>query len=126
MKTLDLILDLTCYDGPATNIPTASPRVKTNLRDANIDAALQAQVMIPGSAVDQVIPLASASCDYLLVHCDQDLTAKLNGGAQVLSLKPKGAGAKTLVLFLRGPVTGLLLSNPGLVAANVDVVSLNR
>lgn len=126
MKTLDLLLDLTCYDGPVTNVPTSSPRVKTNLRDANIDAALQAQIMVPGSSIDQVIPLASTSSDYLIILCDQDLTAKINGGSQVLSLKPKGAGAKTLVLFLRGPITGLLLSNPGLVAANVDVVSLNR
>jgi hypothetical protein len=126
MKTLDLLLDLTCYDGPATNVPNSSPRLKAQIRDANIDAALQAQIMVPGGAVDQVIPLASASSDYLIVQCDQDLTAKINGGSQVVSLKPKGAGARTLVLFLRGPVTGLLLSNPGVTTANVDVISLNR
>lgn len=124
-KPLRLLVDFLSYEGTLTNNPQDAIAVKRKVEEANVSEVSRFQSSIPSATVDQAITLPDANSDYLLLFIDQEISIKLNGSANALTLKPKTAGTKTPVFLMRGDITGLTVSNAGANAANIDVIAVN-
>lgn len=123
---LDYITDLLIYEGTKeVNDPEDQIKARLKLQEATVTESFRRQESIADGVTDQSIPLPDANSDYLWIFVDQQVSVKLNGSSDSITLSPKTAGKKTPVLFLRGDITGLLISNGSGSAANVDIISVN-
>ena len=124
---LKLLVDFNAYTSKnQTNDPSDdSTRVKVSLQESSFTELCRKQIQIADAIVDQSITLADADCDYLLVFCDQEITIKINGSSDAITIKPKAAGLKIMGLMLRGTVTALSISNASGSAVNMDILSVN-
>jgi len=121
---LRLIFDFLAGDNLNTNNPENVDTLKSIVEDSYSELCRK-KIAIPDATVDQSIVLADTASEYLIVSCDQQITIKLNGSSDSITLKPKKAGTKNVVLFLRADVSALLLSNASGSICNVDILSVN-
>lgn len=126
MKNLDIIFDLLSYEGAATNDPADAVKIKNKINETQITSLSRQQLQILTATVDQAIALPDPNSDYLIILTDQDISIKLNGSSTVQALPARGNNLKTLVLYVRGPVTSLTMSNSSGKTANVDILVANK
>jgi hypothetical protein len=127
MRPLRLLLDFLVYDGqPPTANPVDETRSFRKVEELNVTQTLRAQVQVPASTVNQVVPLATATNDYLAIFCDQPITINLNSDSTAITLAPQTPGRMCPVFFIRGAtsIVSLTASNAGTLAANLDVRSV--
>jgi hypothetical protein len=125
MKTLNLNVNFLAQDSTSTsNDPSDAIRINRNIQENFTDAARTFPISVPNLAVDQAVPLSSASVDYLIIHVDQQVSIKLNGSGSSLTLHPISSGVKTPVFLMRGSISSLTVSNSSGQAANLDVISV--
>lgn len=124
-KPLRLIVEFLSYEGTLTNNPTDAMSIKRKVEEADVTEVSRVQTQIAASAVDQAIALPDAATDYLVLFSDREITIKLNGSSDALTLKPKTAGTKCPVFVMRGTISALTISNAGATAANIDLIAVN-
>lgn len=126
MKNLDIIFDLLSYEGRPTNDPADAIKLKAKLNETAIASISRQQIQIADSVTDQAVTLPDPNSDYLIILTDRDVSIKLSGGSTALPLKTRANGTKTLVFYIRGPVTGLTVSNASGASANIDIIIANK
>lgn len=110
----------------STNDPKDSEKLMLSVSETAASEVFRRKEQIANGVVDQDIELPSAtSTDYLMISTDQEITVKLNGSSDALTLTPKTAGKKAPVLFLRATITELSISNASGSVANVDILAAN-
>lgn len=123
---LRLILDFLAYKDPR---PTTAPKDATKLEIeteySSFRELCRKSVEVADAVTDQTVTLADPTSEFLIVSTDQEITVKLNGGSEQLTLTPRVSGAKTPCLMLKGTVTGLTVSNASGQTANIDIISVN-
>ena len=124
-KPLRLIVDFLMYEGTNTNDPQDAIKIKSKVEESDVSEGLRQLDSIADSTVDQAVTLPDANTDYLLLFVDREITIKLNGSSDAITLKPKANGTKTPVMMIRGDITGLTVSNASGAAANLDIVAVN-
>ncbi len=119
---LSALLDFYTFDNVTpTNDPANTTAIKLRTEVDGITGVNRSVIVVPDSTVDEVIGLPSSSAKYLVIASDRTITIKLNGAA-AQTLSPTANGKKTVVLYLKGSVTSLTVSNASGAAANIDVV----
>ena len=126
MKPLEIVLKFLSYDGASTNDPADATKITNRIQESNVAGVVRYQAPIADGASDQAIVLPDSNSEYLLVFCDRQITIKVNGSGDALTLTPRANGIKTFVYYHRGSVTGLTVSNASGEAANLDVISVNK
>lgn len=122
---LKLTVDFLQYVASAeTNDPKDACQILSRVEEANISEISRQVLSIADSTVDQSIQLPDATIEYLLIFSDQDVSIKLNGSSDALSLKVKTAGTKAPVFVQRGEITSLSVSNSSGNAANLDIIAV--
>lgn len=124
-KPLRLIVDFLMYEGTQTNNPEDAIKVKSKVEESDVSEGLRRLESIPDATVDLAITLPDANTDYLLMLVDREISIKLNGSGDAITLKPRANGSKTPVFLLRGDITALTISNSSGAAANIDLVAVN-
>ena len=124
MRPLRIILDFLSYDGTLTNDPADSNRIKNKIEEENISKDNRQQLIIPNLTVDQAITLPDASCDYLLLFVDREVSIKLNGSSDAIAVKPRANGKKSFAFYSKGTISSLSISNASGDACNVDIIAL--
>lgn len=125
MKPLEILIKFLNYTGNIENNPEDAIKITNRIQQDDTTGQIRYQNSIPDSTVDQAIALPDAATDYLLIFIDREVTIKMNGGSEVLTLKPRANGVKTFAFFMKGTVSGLSVSNASGAAANVDIISVN-
>lgn len=124
MTPLRVLLDFLTYDGtPPTNNPVDETRSHRKVEELNVSQTSRSQLQVAPATVNQVVPLAAATCNYLAIFTDQQITISMNGAAAI-TLTPQLATKKCPIFYVRGTITSLTVSNAGTVLANVDVRSV--
>lgn len=124
MQPLKIILEFLSYEGTLTNDPADAVKVKNRVEESNISEISRQKLIFSDGTSDASIQLPDPTCDYLLILIDREVSIKLNGGSEEMTLKPKANGTKALGFFMKGEVTGLTLSNASGAAASVDILSV--
>jgi hypothetical protein len=125
-KPLRIVLDFLSYEGTPTNDPQDAIIIKRKVEEADVSEVSRMQVAIPASTVDLIVALPDSTSDYLVIFVDRTISVKLNNSVTAITLKPKIAGTKCPVLFLKADITALTVSNPGTTdAANLDLIAVN-
>lgn len=124
---LKLLIDFIAYRSKSpTNSPSDdSTQVKLLTQEADFSELCRKQIDIADATVDQSVTLADADSDYILIFTDQEVTIKLNGSSDSITLKPKAAGSKTMCFMNRGSITSLSVSNASGNTASLDIISVN-
>lgn len=127
MSTIKLSLDFLGYTGTESNNPQDSLKFKKELEISDLeDVTRYFQVTVPAAASDQAISLPNANTDFCMIMTDREVTIKLNGSSDAITIKPVTAGTKVPAFVLHGNVTGLTVSNAGSDAAKLDVILGNK
>ncbi len=126
MKNLDLIIDLLAYEGAATNNPADAVKIRNKVQETAIIDLNRYQFSIADLAADQAISLPADEALYTVILVDREVSIKLNGSSDALTLTPRANGTKTWVFFTRGTVTGLTVSNSSGATANIDILAANK
>jgi len=124
-KPLEVILKFLNYTGSIENDPADAIKITNRIQQDDTTGTIRYQNAIADGTTDQDIDLPDADTDYLLIFTDREVTIKLNGGSEVLTLTPRANGVKTFAFFMKGSVTGLQVSNSSGESANVDIISVN-
>lgn len=124
-KPLRLIVDFLSYEGTMTNAPQDALAIKRKVEESDVSEVLRVQRTIDAGASDVSVTFPDASMDYLLLFVDQEITIKLNGSADAITLTPKTAGKKCPVYLMRGTISALTVSNAGATDANLDLIAVN-
>lgn len=124
-KPLRIIIDFLSYEGSPTNNPQDAFAVKRKVEESDVEEVFRTQKQIAPSTVDETVELPDDPTEYLLIFTDRQITIKLNGSSDEITLSPKSAGVKCPVLFQRGEISALSISNAGTDAANVDIIAVN-
>lgn len=124
---LKLLIDFFSYnsDKPTNDPSSDSTKIINLVKESSYNELCRKQVEIADAETDVNITLADAASDYLLLFTDQEITIKLNGSDDALTIKPQAIGTKTLGLVLKGDVTALTVSNASGNSASLDVISIN-
>jgi hypothetical protein len=110
------------YDSAAqSNDPADCDKQFLRVQESSASQVFRLQQAIANATVDLAISLPASPTDYLIISSDQSISVKLNGGATAQALNVKAPGTKCPLLFQRGAITGLLISNASGVSANVDI-----
>ena len=122
-KFLRFAVEFLSYNSvSASNDPEDAERLKSSIEEASVSAVSRSNpITVANLATDQAIPLPAATCNYLMICVDQQVSVKVNGGAAQV-LKPKTAGKKCPALFLRSDITSLSVSNASGASANLDII----
>lgn len=126
MKRLDILFNLLSYEGSQTNDPADAVKVKNRIEVSDISASQRVQVILPDATVDQVVTLPESPVDYLAILVDRQISVKLNGSPDTLTLIPKANGSKTLVFFQKGSVSSISISNASGAAVSVDLIAISN
>lgn len=125
MSKLSLLSNFQVYsDTGSTNDPKDIDKIQLLTEEASFDCLNRQKIKIANLAVDQIISIAKANSEYLLIYTDQEVTIKLDGSSDSISLKPKSAGIKALCYLNRGDITSLRVSNSSGNEANMDIISV--
>lgn len=125
MSKLKLLSDLLIHnDTSQTNDPKDASKIQLLTEESNLSACSRQKISVADAVTDQTINLADASTEYLLIYVDQEITIKLNGSGDALTLTPSTAGKKTLCFLQRGTITSLTVSNASGSAVNIDLISV--
>jgi hypothetical protein len=121
---LSLLIDFLIFNNTlSTNDPADRIEVKEKVEESSLTATTRHfPIVIADSTTDQAIGLPDSPTDYLLILTDQEISIKINGSSDAMTLKPKIAGKRTPVFMFRGSLTGLSVSNSSGNSANLDVV----
>ena len=122
MKNLDLTIRGLIWDGAATNDPNDAVKVFNNTKDSALKGDVRFDFPLADGTTDLAVQLPANPSSYLIIITDQPISMKLNGGSESIPMAPKALGTKALVQYLRGPLTGLSLSNSSGSPANVEIV----
>lgn len=121
MRQLDIILDILSYEGAASNDPQDADKLKTRTQISGVSESWRLKEKVATLAVDKNIPLPDPSSDLIVISGDREISIKLNGSSDSLTLTPKKAGCKGLLFFMKGEITELLVSNAGTEDASLDI-----
>lgn len=122
-KFVDIQIKYSSYDAAAsTNDPADADKMLLRVQESASSQVFRLQKSVPNSTVDAVIALPGSPTDYVLISSDQNISVKLNGSSDSQALNVKSAGTKCPVLYQRGALSGLLLSNASGAIANVDII----
>lgn len=125
MRPLRILLDFLTYDAaPPTNNPVDETRSLRRVEESNVTSAGRNQAQIAAATSNVSIPLVAATCNYLAIYADQQISINLNGDSTAIVLTPQLAGRMSPVFYIRGTITSLAISNAGAVAVNIDVRSV--
>lgn len=122
MKQLRVIFDFLSYEGSTSNDPADSTRIKNKIEESSITEDSRQQLSIPDATSDLAVNLPDASCDYLMVFVDREVSIKINGISTAITLKPRANGKKSFAFYNKGTITALTISNASGEAANVDII----
>ena len=126
MKPLDITINFLAYEGLTSNDPADATKIKNRVQESSVSALTRYQNQIADSTVDQSIDLPDANTEYLLVFIDREISIKVNGSSDSITLKPRANGTKTFAYYTRGDITSLSVSNSSGDSANVDIISVNQ
>jgi hypothetical protein len=126
MKRLDILFNLLSYEGSQTNDPADAIKVKNRIEVSDISASQRVQLVLADNTIDQAIILPEIPVDYLAILVDRQITVKLNGSDDALTLTPKANGAKTLVFFQKGVVSTVSITNESGAAVSVDLIAISN
>jgi hypothetical protein len=116
-------LDFYTYeDANATNDPQNTTKMLQKMDIAGINNVNRSIISVADETEDQEIALPDTTADFLVIATDRAISIKLNGSATEQVLTPAIAGKKTVVLFQKGAVSSLTISNDSGNAANVDII----
>lgn len=122
-KFLDITLQYLSYDTKAqSNDPADADKMKLRIQESTINQVFRLQQAIANATVDQVVALPDANTTYLIIASDQSISIKLNGSSTATPLNVPTPGTKTPLMFLRGNITGLTISNASGAIANADIL----
>lgn len=125
-KKLKLLVDLLSYDSiKPTNDPSVDSLRASNTIETVISEISRVQKSIPDLTTDQVIMLVDSESDLIAILTDQEVTIKLNGSSDSITLTPPVAGVKTLCFLSRGEITEASISNNSGNIASVDIITAN-
>ena len=126
MSNLNIIFDLMNFEGSNSANPDDSCKVTNVNQDVDITDFVRYQKVLPDGTTDQVVPIADPASEYLAILTDREITIKLNGSTDPITLVPRGNGIKTFAYFTKGAVSSLTISNGSSASANVDVITANK
>lgn len=121
---LRMIFEFLAGDDLNTNNPKNVDSLKS-IVEQDYSELCRKQIKVADATVDQSITLADASSEYLAIMCDQEITIKLNGSSDAMTLTPRLAGTKSIVFVMKGTITALTVSNASGSECNMDVISIN-
>lgn len=121
---IKLIFDLLVSEDSNSVNPKNSDRLYDSLSDDYTEFSRN-KIVVSDATTDLTINLSDPNSEYLVISCDQTITIKLNGSSDSITLTPKTAGSKNVVLFMKGAITALTVSNASGSSCNLDVITLN-
>lgn len=122
---LEVIVQFLSYDGSASNDPADAIKIKSRVQETAITDISRQQLQIADSVTNQTVAVPASNSEYLLIFTDRDISVVINAGDPI-TLKTRANGTKTPVLYLRGPISTLTVSNASGATANVDFVMANK
>lgn len=122
MFNLNVILDLLAYEGTATNDPEDADKIKSSINESTLASFSRQKIQLPDAVNDQNVPLPDPSSSYLFIFTDRNVSIKLDGSSTAIALQTRANGKKTFAFFVKGPVTGLLVTNASGGTANLDIL----
>jgi len=126
MRPLEILIDFLSYDGTLTNDPADGTKIKNRIQETSVNSVVRTQIPLADATSDVALTLPASPSEYLLIFCDREITLKLNGSDDEVTLKPRANGIKTFVFFTRGEVESALVSNNSGAIANLDVISVKK
>ena len=126
MKPLEIVLKFISYDGVQSNDPADATKITNRIQETDVSGVVRYQAPIADGVTDQAVVIPDANSEYLLIFCDRQISIKINGSTDSLTLSPRATGVKTFMYYHRGAVTGLTISNASGDSANLDVISVNK
>ena len=122
MKNFDITLDLLAYEGATTNIPADAVRVKNRTQETEIVTLNRLQFTVADATTDLAIAIPGDNTLYTILLVDRQITIKLNGSTDAITLTPRANGTKTFAFYTRGSITALTVTNASGAAANLDAI----
>jgi hypothetical protein len=126
-KFMDITVDFISYDAAlATKDPADATKIKSIVSESSVTQVYRYQEAVATATTDLVIPLPSATIDYLLIFCDQSVSIKLNSSLTALPLTPQTPATKCFTFFNRGAITSLKLTNASGATVNMDIIAIKK
>jgi hypothetical protein len=120
---LTAILDIFTYDNSKpTNDPSNATKMLQRVEVDGITGVNRHILALPDQTEDKNIDLPASTAKYLAICTDQTIKVKLNGSDDEITLSPTFPKKKTPVLFWRGDISALSISNTSGATANVDIL----
>ena len=127
MKNLDIMLNVLSYEATSpTNDPSDSIKIQNKIQDVNLTDVFRLQMSVADGVTDQAIAITSSDSEYLVILTDRQVSIKLNGSFDSLTLSPRANGKKTFVFYQKGTISELTISNASGSAANIDILTANK
>lgn len=125
MSNIKLNIKLIGSVNENTNVVTDSIAVNQEISETQLSEISRIFKKEIANAASDVEILDGVSADsYAMLFCDQEISIKLNGSADSITLKPKSAGTKTPVFLLRGTISSILVTNNSGSVANIDITRI--
>lgn len=121
--TIDTSL-IASNDTQNSNNPKDVTKIQVLMNEGAFNCLNRQCLVITDSTSDQVITIPDANSEYLIIYTDQEVTIKVDGSNDIITLKPKTPGLKALCYLNRGDITSLTVSNSSGSSAKLDVVSV--
>ena len=121
---LRLVFDFLAGDDLSTNNPQSVDSLK-NIVEDDYSELCRKRIKIDDATIDQSIQLSDGTANYIIISTDREITIKLNGSSDSLTLTPRKSGVKSIVYFSKGSFTSLSVSNNSGAECNIDVISAN-
>lgn len=122
MSNTKLKIQLIGTENANTNVITDSIAIKSEVEESDVAEISRVLVKtVADAVVDQEILDAVSADSLALLFTDQEISIKINGSGDSLTLKPIVAGTKTPVFLIRGTIDSILVSNASGSVANLDI-----
>jgi len=123
MQNLDITLQMLSYAGKVSNDPADATKVFNLAQDTDILSFSRDILVISNGTADQSVAGAG---QYVVILADQELTIKMNGSADAVTLTPSFAGTRDFLYFAKGAYTGLTVSNASGTDANFEIITATK
>ena len=125
MSNTKLKIQLIGTENDNTNVITDSIAINSETEDRDVaEIARVFQKAIADATVDEEILDTVVADSNALLFTDQEITIKIDGSGDTLTLKPIKAGSKTPVFLMRGSIGSILVSNASGSIANIDITRI--
>ncbi len=124
---LKLVLDFIAYTAANTSNNTSqdATKIKSTVEEADFTALGRKQFSVPDGTNDLAIELDSEEYEYLIVFTTENIKLELNDSGYEQELNAKASGVKTPVLYIRGPIEAMSISNISGQTAKLDIILVN-